>query len=1068
MIAQKHLRHTPASRKAAPSRRYAGSTSMCFLRHSYELLLPVLLCIPLALNAQIPGISGINVSIKRITTDQEFSRANVYAITQDKEGFIWVGSRDGLYRFDGQKSEVFRATDSSTSLSNNWILSLCVDKEGYLWVGTLQGLNRFDPATRSFRRYCHDPADASSLSDNEVASLCEDRAGVLWVGTSRGLNRFERSSEKWKRYVPSPNDTVRPGDNYISALLEDHEGSLWVGTGNFSRAGGGLLKLDRTLGSFSRVSHSAPGRRSAGVYTNANYEWITSIFEDSSGDLWVSVDGDDVNRLDRKSGRFTHLLLPSESQKVPGPLAVKTILEDQRGAIWIATWGGGLFRYDRRTGDFLYFSNDAFNPASLSNRMINTLFLDRSGLLWVGTDNGGVNTVATKPFLHRRTFGNFCNIDSRVDELFADRDGGVWISAVGFGLRRFDPATGQTASFKAFDETNVVFEESAAAIWISQGREVARYNRTTDYANRVLVVSYQPEFIDWIVRMLLDREGSLWVGATTSVYKYDLTSQENSHFAYNAQDSSSITDGGITSIQEDRSGNIWIGTTKGLNRYNKGSPPTFTRFVHDVNDSSSLSSNWVGCLFEDRQGTLWVCTNDGLNRFNSDDGTFSRFYPRKHPPGYRYNKILDDEKGKFWFAADGGISSFDPGTEEFHHYDESDGIASDDVRGWPCTRLRDGEFVFGTSSGVVVFHPDSVKTASYLPPIVITGLRKSNQPVDLSASPGALHRLSLEYEDNVFSIEYAALSYDMPGNNEFAYRLEGFDKNWVYCGTRREATYTNLDPGTYTFHVKGSNHDGLWNEAGTSLVVVIQPAYWQTWWFRGLLLVALIGVVANVVGYVERTKANRKIERLERERAVERERARISQDMHDEVGSSLSEISILSELIKKDLPSPGAAAIRAQEISERSGEVIGNIGEIIWALNPKNDPVETLIAYLRRYAVHYVELAGVRCTFLEPAELPPYRVASAVRRNIFLIVKEALHNIVKHAAASEVTMEVKTQEKSLKIHIHDNGKGFVPETRADAGNGLASMKKRAAEMGATIEIESQPGCGTTVRLNVEV
>ncbi len=416
----------------------------------------------------------------------------------------------------------------------------------------------------------------------------------------------------------------------------------------------------------------------------------------------------------------------------------------------------------------------------------------------------------------------------------------------------------------------------------------------------------------------------------------------------------------------------------------------------------------------------------------------------------------------------GGLTTFDPSDGSVRSFDASDGIP--DVRSGarvtPC--LRSGELVFGAGTGILVFHPDSVKTLDYVPPVVITSIRLLNNVLPLNTSPDLLREVVFSHDENVFSVEYTALSYDKSSYNQYAYRLEGFDRDWVYCGNRQEATYTNLDPGSYTFRVKGSNHDGVWNEAGTSLAVVVRPAYWQTWWFRSLLFLLLVGLVGSGVGYAERTRANRRIEKLEHERAMERERARISQDMHDEVGSSLSEISILSELVKQDLRNPEAAAARAQQISDRSGDVIQNIGEIIWALNPKNDPVESLIAYLRRYAVRYLGLACIRCTFLAPEEIQAYHLTSAVRRNVFLVVKEALHNIVKHSAASEVTISLKIPDSTMEIRIQDNGKGFVPEESAEAGNGLSSMKKRAADIGGTVVIESQTGCGTTVVLSVSM
>jgi signal transduction histidine kinase len=361
-----------------------------------------------------------------------------------------------------------------------------------------------------------------------------------------------------------------------------------------------------------------------------------------------------------------------------------------------------------------------------------------------------------------------------------------------------------------------------------------------------------------------------------------------------------------------------------------------------------------------------------------------------------------------------------------------------------------------------------VKTLTYVPPVVITGINRFNEPVNLSTSPELLREMTFKHQENVFTIEYAALSYDMSEYNQYAYKLEGFDKDWVYCGNRQEATYTNLEPGTYTFRVKGSNNDGIWNENGTSIAVTITPPFWKTWWFRVSGFLAILLSVGGTIRYVEMKRLNRKIEQLEMERALERERTRISQDMHDEVGSSLSEISILSELAKRDLRKPEEAVARIQEISDRSGEVIGNIGEIIWAINPKNDPVENFVSYLRRYSTHYLGLANIRCTFSVADDIPDFTFSSVIRRNVFLVAKEALHNVVKHSAASEAKINIGFTGKAMEIRIEDNGKGFVPEEKYGSGNGLTSMKQRLDDIGARFTLESRPGCGAKVLIGIGV
>jgi ligand-binding sensor domain-containing protein/signal transduction histidine kinase len=1015
------------------------------------------------LNAQTPGVSGINVFIHRITTEQGLSNPEVYAIIQDMQGFIWIGTAYGLNRFDGENFTMFlNDPNDTTSLSDSFIWSLYVDREGTLWVGTQYGLNKFNPITKTFKRYFHNPDNPKSLSNNEIRSFCEDRAGVFWVGTARGLNRFDRTTETWTSFLPTPNDSTRPGDNFVNAILEDHKGNFWIGTGNFLMNGGGLHKFDRSNESFTHYWYNPSDPMSL------SDNWVTSLLEDRSGTLWVTADAGDVNKFNNASGNFTHLHLHDErsANLSPGTLSIKCIREDNLGALWIATWGWGLFRYDRRTGTYIQYIFNASNSGSLSNLSVNTLYIDRAGLLWVGANRGGVSTFATKPFLHQHTVGESLQLGSRVDGLFTDNQGNLWIGDVGSGLWRFDPVI-QRIKHVLPDGTGIkMYQDNEGTIWICNTNEVIKYNLKTGTSTVVWNVPYRHSSQEWISSMLLDRERFLWVGTNGgSLYRIEKNLKEYSLFIHDPNNPQSIAAGQINSMLQDRSGTIWVGTGEGLNQFDKESQ-TFTRFIHDERDSTSLSSDYWCSLFEDRSGTLWVGTADGLNRFNNESSNFSRFFPADHQQSRFVNLILEDNSGRFWYASGSRIFMFDPATSSFKSFDESDGLEHVDVLGWSLTKLKSGEFVFGTANGIVVFNPDSVKTSGYIPPIVITGMKKFYQSINFTSLPELVRAITFEHEDNVFSIEYAALSYDMPSFNQYAYKLEGFDKDWVYCGNRREVTYTNLDPGVYTFFVKGSNHDGVWNETGASIKIIINPPWWKTWWFLTFFWVTVAGSIGGTLRYVEKRKLQKKIERLERERALEKERVRISQDMHDEVGSSLSEISILSELLKRDMSQTEEAEIHLRDISERSSEVIENIGQIIWAINPRNDPLDNLVAHLRLYAADYIRKVGIKYRFEIPDNIPAYQLSAEVRRNVFLVVKEALHNIVQHSCASEVKVRVDFLQNQMVINVKDNGKGFSIDQISGGGNGLINMQKRIENIGGIFKIDSEAGKGTSITITV--
>ena len=383
-------------------------------------------------------------------------------------------------------------------------------------------------------------------------------------------------------------------------------------------------------------------------------------------------------------------------------------------------------------------------------------------------------------------------------------------------------------------------------------------------------------------------------------------------------------------------------------------------------------------------------------------------------------------------------------------------------------RLRSGELCFGSQNGFTMFHPDSIKENTHIPPIVITGFRKFDKPIDIRQANGQSGAIEVSYKENIFSFEFAALDFVRPEKNQYAYKLEGFDRDWVYCGTRRSAMYTNLDGGEYVFRVKGSNNDGVWNEEGTSMAVIITPPFWKTWWFRIAFFVTIAGSIGGTIRYVGVRNLQRRLRDLEQQHALERERLRISRDMHDEVGANLTEIAILSELVRRDIQKPKEAEINVQKISEKARELIDNISEIIWAINPQNDRLDDVTSYIREFASEYFEMTSINCRFDFPADMPDHLLSAEVRRNIFLTIKEAINNVVKHSGATLVTLHCGVSGYEVEFGVQDNGRGFNIETLSGQGNGLLNMKKRIEDINGNFQIESQLGKGTKILLSVSL
>ncbi|MGH7453039.1 MAG: sensor histidine kinase, partial [bacterium] len=576
-----------------------------------------------------------------------------------------------------------------------------------------------------------------------------------------------------------------------------------------------------------------------------------------------------------------------------------------------------------------------------------------------------------------------------------------------------------------------------------------------------------------------DRAGNLWVGSN-GLKKYDWRTGKVSCYQPQAGNSKSIGAAEVTTIYEDRAGRLWVGTFKGLELFEAESE-TFVHYRHEPNNPNSLGNSYIKTIFEDRDGKLWIGTTDGLNKFDPATKTFTRYHEKDGLPNTFIYGILGDDHGNLWLSTNRGLSKFNPATGKFRNYDLKDGLQSYEFNTGAYHRSkRTGEMFFGGINGVNIFHPDSVRDSDYLAPIILTDFKKFDLPVKLAEEISENEEVKLAYEEDVFSFEFASLDFTHPEKNQYAYKLEGFDQDWVYCGTRRFARYTNLDPGAYTFRVKGTNHDGVWNEQGTSIKITIVPPFWMTWWFRALAGIFVLSVVAGTVSYVSTFRTRKKLEEYERQQALENERKRISKDMHDELGANLTKIAILSDLAQKDFAEPGKLQPQLQKISEIARITIDNMSEIIWAINPQHNTLDGLAAYLRKYAANYLEMTPVRYRLDFPETVPGHPLSAEFRRHIFMVVKEALHNVVKHAQATELEMKLGAFDHTLEIAIQDNGKGFCTETLSGTkvangvepvsgcGNGMPNMAKRIAEVGGRLDIQSRPQHGTTIKIYAKI
>jgi len=1040
-------------------------------------LLALFLFFPASTHSQQP-----ESKFRQLSVEQGLSFNEVYSILQDSRGFMWFGTFNGLNRYDGYKFTVYKPIPSdSTTLSagscntlyedafgnlwiNNssrltrynrttdrferclkglWATTMCEDtvsdpSRPVMWFARLGGgLHRYDGAARTFTRYCYSATDPNAISSDSVFSVLVDRTGVLWIGTARGLNSFDNDQQKFTRYTNGPQHRifkVYEGPDTLSGLL-------WIGAQNE------LLAFDRVKNSFSR--YHAEGDQ-------YNKE-IQIIRYDSKGRLWVGWDGG-IAFFDRETRRFIKYqeVLSDRWGYVTMPLFLG---EDHGGTLYLSATRGSLYSYDDFKGKWNPVDAGTDHPFTFHE-----LYRDRTGTMWFGTVADGVIKIdkARKPFtVYKHIPGDPASMSSSsATGISQDSAGVVWVGTLG-GLNRLDPKAGTFTHFK-YDPRSPsslgnnlvwpVFDDGRGSVWLGThgGSGLERFDIKRN--------AFEHYGYYWISSLYEDRQKTLWVGTGDGgVLEFDRNSNIFRRHFPPYTNPANLAD--TRAIAEDHEGLIWIAVMAGgVKAYDRKTGSWIS--VSDYH--STTGANKVGgglhALCVDHEGTVWVGTHSGLQRFNRHDSTFTSYLAGNYISG-----ILEDDRGNLWLSSTDGILKFDPRTGKVRKYDTGDGVTI-----WPSAvptgyKSRAGEMFFGGMNGLLRFHPDSIRDNPHVPPIVITAFSKFNQPGQLDSAISEKKAIELSYKDNMITFEFAALNYTSPEKNQYAYQMVGFDTRWVYCGTERKATYTNLDGGNYIFRVKGSNNDGVWNEEGASIAVIITPPFWKTWWFMTFTFVSLLVSVGGTIRYIEKRKLMRRIEQLEQERTLERERARISQDMHDEVGSSLSEISILSELGRKR---PEESESRMREISERAAEVIESVSEIVWAMNPKNDTLDNLVAHLRRYSVKYLSLAQINCKFTAPDVIPANHLTAEVRRNLFLVVKEALHNVVKHACASEVTITTLLSDTKLEITIEDNGKGFSVDENQQPGNGLASMNNRMRDIGGALAVVSSPNRGTSIRVSV--
>lgn len=815
-------------------------------------------------------------NFQTISLDEGLSQSGVRSIAQDKTGFLWFATSDGLNKYDGYEIQVFRnEKNNPKSISSDIISCVFTDSKGNLWVGTRdKGLNLYIAKDETFKHFQKDLENPKSIVSNEISRIYEDKRGNLWIATFDGLSRFNSETEEFYNFEIS---SERQNYKRIFDVYEDSENTLWV-AGLF-----GLFIFDReadALRKFERVENE--------IDTFSGDELVFSkIFEDSNKNLWLGTLENGIVFWDKKADFFQHFKPKKKDKTIIPAHSVWDLNEDSKGNLLIGTWKAGLVKVNLENLSFENFRRNESDPNSLSDNTIFSILIDHSETIWLGTGLGGVckTNPFQKKFHHiKNEIGNKNSLRNNIVWSFGETlDGRILIGTQGGGLNVLDKKTNEISAFKHNpDNPKSISGDVVTAISVSEngGIWVGNSMRGLNLLDLEKGIFEHFARIDgnenslsnnFITNLLAEENGILWIGTSFGgLNKFDTKTNSFKHFTQ-TEDKNSIQSNRISTLTNSKDGSyLWIGTPVGLYKFDKKTEE-LELYESKPNDTKGLSSNEIMSVFEENENLVWVGTYNGLEKFDTKAKTFKHYTTQDGLPNNLIYAILPDDNGNLWLSTNKGLSRFNPKEETFRNYDVSDGLQSNEFNGNSAFKSRTGELFFGGVNGFNFFHPDSVRDNPNIPKILISSFKKFDKEVKFDEPVQELEEINLSYKDNFVSFGFTALDFTEPQKNQFAYQLEGFNEDWIFCGNERFVNFANLNPGDYIFKVKGSNNDGVWNEEGAEIRLNILPPWWQTIWFRFSIGFTLLGLVFGVYKVRVRNieKQKEELEVLVNERTAE-------------------------------------------------------------------------------------------------------------------------------------------------------------------------------------------------------
>ena len=1005
------------------------------------------------------------------------SKSTTCAI-KDRNGFLWVGTQNGLCRFDGYQFKTFiNVPGDSTSITNNYINAITEDKKGRIWVGTLDGLNLLDPLTEKFKRFNHQDQVPGSLSNNKIWALLADRDNNIWVGTDDGFDRFIEQKQSFEVFQPDASNPSAIKGKSVNAIIEDRANNLWLG--NWS---GGLNRFNKGTKKF--VNFPQPQMAND---KNPNDVWSLCLTED--GNIWVGTYWKGLFKFDVHSNKFT--AYPSPEKASYGVFRILDLgnhlmvlgcndnfywfnssnnkwqqinklnsfqqaglYQDENGIIWICSMEG-LTKIDRQQYKF------TFLPFQQEKRWVKSI-LYKDNAAWLGTNNGlmvvRLDNGTSHTFIHSDNLQSIGN--SSINKLYLDTKGKLW-DLTEFGFDEHDDKSGKFTHHAHHSSLGSFFNEDVF-------RDILEVN-----------------------------PGEYWLATDAGLKVYHQATGNFTHYFNQKGKPYTLSNNHLYCLLKDDNNNIWIGTEGGgLNRFDRSSK-RFYNYLAGDKASGSISNNDIHNIFMDSHKNVWICTQDGLNQYIKSSNTFRVYSKANGFASNVFKQMVEDKKGNLWIVTETGVSCFNPVTREVANFDEGDGIFANAV----ICKVNDHQILLGGNKGLVSFDPLSINYNKSAPPVYFSDLQVFNKSVKVgNNSPlkvplQSAKDIVLNYSQSVFSIEYVALNYTHTEKNNYAYKLDGFDKRWNYVGAQRKATYTNLSPGTYTFRVKASNNDGVWNEVGKSLVIIITPPWYFTWWAY-LIYASIFG--AAVYGYIFYNNRQAKLKYEVKLAHIETEKEK---ELHEKKLSFFTNIShefrtpltlIINPL--KEILYTGGNDVDHQNlntINRNARRLLSLVDQLLLFRKADADADELKLAKINvadlshEVFLCFAHQANSKKICFEYVCNEGDIEIIADREKIEIVLFNLLSNAVKFTEpGGRVEMVVSQSEYNVHIQVRDSGCGISQAagdklyhkyyqeyqqntlTKGGLGIGLYLVKSYTEQHGGQVNYESEAGKGTVFNLEL--